>query len=64
MRRYSVPVLSILAGISIFYAYTVVDTLLREFSATVTIVDLIVLVVLGFIAGVAVGLIPAARSRV
>lgn len=61
MQRNSVPFLIILAGMSIFWAYTVIDTLLREFSANVTFIDLAVLVVLGFIAGLAVGLIPAAR---
>jgi ABC-type transport system involved in multi-copper enzyme maturation permease subunit len=63
MKSYSVSALLILAVLTIFWAYTVMDTLLREFSADVTIVDLGVLVVLGFIAGLAFGLIPAARSR-
>jgi hypothetical protein len=61
MKRYSVTALVILALMTIYWAYTVMDTLLREFSADVTIVDLGVLVVLGFVAGLAVGLIPAAR---
>ena len=61
MKRYSVTALVILALMTIYWAYTVMDTLLREFSADVTIVDLGVLVVLGFIAGLAVGLTPAAR---
>jgi hypothetical protein len=61
MKRYSVPALLILAGITAFWAYTVIDTILREFSTDVTFVDLGVLVVLGFIAGLAVGLIPSAR---
>ena len=63
MKRYSVSALVILALMTIFWAYTVMDTLLREFSADVTIVDLGVLVVLGFIAGLATGLIPVARRR-
>ncbi len=63
MCKYTVPSLMILAIMSIFWAYTVMDTLLREFSANVTFVDLGVLVVLGFISGLAVGLIPAARRN-
>jgi hypothetical protein len=61
MRRYSFPLLGFLAGMSIFWAYTAIDTLLREFYTNVTFIDLAVLVILGFIAGLAVGLIPAAR---
>jgi hypothetical protein len=61
MKRYSVPALLILAGITAFWAYTVIDTILREFSTDVTFVDLGVLVILGFIAGLAIGLIPTAQ---
>jgi hypothetical protein len=61
MRRYSFPFLGFLVGMSIFWAYTAIDTLLREFYTNVTFIDLAVLVILGFIAGLAVGLIPAAR---
>jgi len=61
MRRYSVSVLLILAVMSIFWAYTVIDTLLREFSANVTFIDLGTLVIFGFFTGLAVGLIPLAR---
>jgi hypothetical protein len=63
MQRYSVPALLILAIMSLFWAYTVIDLLLREFSAHVTFIDLAVLVVLGFIAGLAVGLTPAVWRR-
>jgi len=49
MRRYSVSVLLILAVMSIFWAYTVIDTLLREFSANVTFIDLGTLVIFGFL---------------
>jgi hypothetical protein len=60
MQRYSVSALLVLSILSIFWAYTVMDTLLRDFAGEVTFLDLGVLVVLGFIAGVGVGLIPAA----
>jgi hypothetical protein len=63
MRRYSIPALLIVSVMSIFWAYTVIDTLITEFSANINIIDLGTLVVLGFIAGLAVGLVPAVRRN-
>jgi len=51
MRRYTVSSLLILAIMSVFWAYTIVDTLLREFSKEITWVDLGSIFVLGLIAG-------------
>ncbi len=60
MRRASIlSALAVNAGFATFWADTIVDTLLREFSANVTFVDLAVLLVLGFIARLAAGLILA-----
>jgi hypothetical protein len=56
MRRYTVSGLLIMAIMSVFWAYTIVDTLLRKFSKEITWVDLGAIFVLGFIAGGAFGL--------
>jgi hypothetical protein len=64
MRRMTaVPFLLILAIMCAYWAYAAISTLLRDLSANVTAIDLMVLFFLGFIAGIAVGLIPAARDR-
>jgi H+/Cl- antiporter ClcA len=63
MRRYSIPALLIVGVMSIFWSYTVIETLLTEFSTNINIIDLGTLVVLGFIAGLALGLIPAVRKN-
>lgn len=56
MRRYSVSGLLIVAIMSAFWAYTIVDTLIRKFSKEITWVDLGVILVLGLISGGAFGL--------
>jgi hypothetical protein len=56
MRRYTVSGLLIVALMSIFWAYTIVDTLLRKFSKEITWVDLGAIFVLGLISGGAFGL--------
>ena len=56
MRRYTVSGLLIVAIMSAFWAYTIVDTLLRKFSQEITWVDLGAIFVLGLISGGAFGL--------
>lgn len=53
----------ILAIMTIYWAYVVKDTLLREFSDDLTLVDLGVLVVLGIFARLVIGLMPVARRK-
>jgi len=48
---------------SIFKAYAIADSLIREFSANVTYIDLGALFVLGLISGFALGQIVAAYRR-
>jgi hypothetical protein len=55
MQRYSMPALIILAIFSAFWAYTIIGTLLREFSQDITFIDLGVLYILGLITGLALG---------
>ncbi|MEJ2305145.1 MAG: hypothetical protein P8Y14_26790 [Anaerolineales bacterium] len=61
MQRYSIPALIILAIFSAFWAYTIIDTLLREFSQDITFIDLGVLYILGLITGLALGIALAIR---
>jgi hypothetical protein len=56
MRHYTVLGLLIVALMSIFWAYTIVDTLLSKFSKEITWVDLGAIFVLGLISGGAFGL--------
>ena len=44
------------AILSAFWAYTVMDTLIRDLSKDVTYIDLAVLFVLGLVSGIALGL--------
>jgi hypothetical protein len=61
MRRYTIPTLFTLAMLSAFWAYTIIDDLIRVFQKDVTYIDLGVIFVLGLICGAALGLIPAIR---
>jgi len=56
MRRYTVSGLLLVATMSAFWAYTIVDTLIRRFSKEITWVDLGAIFVLGLISGGAFGL--------
>ena len=56
MRRYTFPGLLIVAIMSAYWAYTVVDTLLRRFSQEITWIDLDAIFVLSLISGDAFGL--------
>ena len=59
MQRYSVPALVALAVMSAFWAYTIIDSLIRQFSQDVTLIDLGSIFVLGLISGIALGLASA-----
>ncbi len=56
MKRYQTPILLIVAVMAAFWAYTIVDALIREFGKDVTYVDLGAIFALGLISGVALGL--------
>ena len=56
MRHYTVPGLLIVVLMSIFWACTIVDTLISKFSKEITWVDLGAIFVLGLISGGAFGL--------
>lgn len=56
MRQPSVSILVMGAIFSAFWAYTIVHSLIREFSKDVTYIDLGAIFVLGMIAGIFVGL--------
>ena len=51
MRRYTVSGLLIVAVMSLYWAYTIIDTLIRKFSKEITWVDLGAIFVLGLISG-------------
>lgn len=61
MRRYRISGLLIVAIMAAFWAYTIIDSLIREFSADVTYIDLGAVYVLGLISGIALGLTFAFR---
>ena len=46
MKRYRTPGLVVLALMAAFWAYVVIDNLIREFSRQITYVDLVVIFVL------------------
>jgi hypothetical protein len=51
MQRYTIPGLAIVAIFSIFWAYTIADTLIRDMHKDVTYIDLGTVFILGLIAG-------------
>jgi hypothetical protein len=55
MKRYQITGLFVLAMMAAFWAYTIMDSLMREFSEEITTVDLGAIFVLGLISGVALG---------
>ena len=59
MERYRPPGPLIVAIMASYGAYEVVDALIREFSESITYGDLVVIFVLGLIAGIALGLVLA-----
>ena len=63
MNKYVSPSLFILSFFTAFWAYTIIDTQLREFSSTVTFIDLAVLFILGFIGGIPAGIALISFTR-
>jgi hypothetical protein len=63
MKRYQISGLLIVAIMASFWAYTLVDTLIREFSKDITYIDLGAIFVLGLIAGLALGLVVTVRQN-
>lgn len=61
MKRFQTPGLALVAAMAAFWAYSVIDTLIRQFSGTVNYVDLVVIFVLGLISGISLGLAFALR---
>jgi len=63
MKRYQTSGLLIVAIKAAFWAYTIIDSLIREFSKDVTYIDLGAIFVLGPISGIALGLAFAFRRK-
>ena len=63
MKRYRISGLLIVAIMAAFWAYMIVDSLIREFSKDVTYIDLGSIFVLGLISGAALGLAFAFRRE-
>jgi hypothetical protein len=62
MKPYSAAALVPLAIFAAFWAWTIGDTLIREFSIALTFIDVGALFALGFISGIALGL--ASRFKI
>lgn len=63
MKRYQISSLFIVAIMAAFWAYTIIDSLIREFSKGVIYIDLGSIFVLGLISGIALGLVCAFRRE-
>jgi tellurite resistance protein TehA-like permease len=63
MQKYSISALLVLAFGAAFWAYTIIDTLIRDFHKDVSIIDLSALYVLGLISGVALGCVIVVRQK-
>ena len=63
MKSFQVSILIIAAVTSAFWAYTIMSTLIREFSINITYIDLGSIFVLGLISGIALGLAIALRRK-
>jgi hypothetical protein len=63
MRRYTVPILVLLAMMSAFWACVIMDSLITEFAGDITWVDLAAVFVLGLMSGIALGVALAFRRR-
>jgi hypothetical protein len=61
MRRYETPGLLIVAIFAAYWAYTIMGSLIREFSKDITYIDLGAIFILGVITGIALGLTFALR---
>jgi hypothetical protein len=56
MISYRTSGLLIVAIMSAYWAYTIIDSLIREFSKNITYIDLGAIFILGLISGVTLGL--------
>jgi len=56
MKKSYAPLWLTLACSALFWAYVVIDDLLRSFNAKATLIDLLAVLVLGLIAGLGLGL--------
>jgi hypothetical protein len=63
MQRYTIPALLTLAIFTAFWAYTIIEDLIRVYRTDVTTIDLGVIFVLGLICGIALGMVPTIRLR-
>jgi hypothetical protein len=63
MKRYQISSLLIVAVMSTFWAYTIMDTILRKFSKDVTYIDLGAIYFLGLLSGITLGLVLAFRRK-
>ena len=63
MQRYQVSTLFIASIMAAFWAYTIMDTLIREFSKEITYIDLGAIFFLGCISGAALSLGLALRQK-
>ena len=63
MQRYSASILVLLALMSAFWAFTIMSTLIRDFSLDVTWIDLGSIFVLGLISGLGLGLALRLRRK-
>jgi len=63
MKRYQTSGLIIVAIMAAFWAYTIIDSLIREFSKELTYIDLGSIFVLGLISGVALVLAFTFRRK-
>lgn len=63
MKRTRTSALLILAIMAAFWAYLIMDSLIKEFAQDITFIDLGAVFVLGLIAGIAAGMVAASPSR-
>ena len=63
MQEFYVGALLVAAIGAAFWAYTIIDTLIRDFHKDVSIIDLGVLYALGLISGIALGLAIMMRRK-
>jgi hypothetical protein len=59
VNRSQVSALVLVAVITAYWAYTMIDSLLREFSNEITFIDLGAIYIMGLISGIMLGMILA-----
>jgi nitrogen fixation/metabolism regulation signal transduction histidine kinase len=63
MKRYLISTLLIVAIMAAFWVYTVIDSLIRQFSQEITYLDLSVIFILGMITVAALGVTLAHKRN-